>query len=156
MQRFLIRRLQLFPCRLQEIATFIESTDSCSIVILNKSPDFRFYFFHGHFHCVQLIKFFFFQRCKETFHAAVVVTFAYITHALDSMHFSKFNFVLQACVLASCIAVKKKSWFWFSKFIWIFYLSKIPEANFKHSLENFKKLTNTSFSKNHYFAEGRA
>lgn len=108
MQRFLIRRLQLFPCRLQGIANFIESTDSCSIVILNKSPDFRFYFFHGHFHCVQLIKFFFFQRCKETFHAAVVVTFAYITHALDSMHFSKFNFVLQACILASCIAVKSR------------------------------------------------
>ena len=98
MQRFLIRRLQLFPCRLQEIATFIESTDSCSIVILNKSPDFCFYFFHGHFHCVQLIKFFFFQRCKETFHAAVVVTFAYITHALNSMHF----FQVQFCTSSLC------------------------------------------------------
>ena len=98
MQRFLIRRLQLFPCRLQEIATFIESTDSCSIVILNKSPDFRFYFFHGHFHCVQLIKFFFFQRCKETFHTAIVVTFAYITHALNSMHF----FQVQFCTSSLC------------------------------------------------------
>ena len=127
MQRFLIRRLQLFPCRLQGIANFIESTDSCSIVILNKSPDFRFYFFHGHFHCVQLIKFFFFQRCKETFHAAVVVTFAYIAHALNSMHFSKFNFVLQACVLAFCIAVKKNLDFGFRSLYEFFIFQKFQK-----------------------------